>query len=73
MTERTAGGAGRGPTYAAAPGGQSYAPARAFSRPQEAVSFARRAAKAFRVGYAVWGRSGGRVHFLRAFPAPARA
>jgi hypothetical protein len=58
--------------YIATPAFRCYAPAKGFSRPQDALQYARKAAETFRVAYAVWEVSTGRLRCLERIPAGTR-
>jgi hypothetical protein len=60
-------------TFYACPRLRCYAPARAFLTRDEAEAYARQAAEQYRIGYAVWQRSQGRLAILKLFdPAPSK-
>ena len=58
------------PTYRSAPTMLCYAPARTFLDAAAALSHARTAAAAFRVGYQVWEVLAGRPRRLASFAPP---
>jgi hypothetical protein len=58
--------------YLATPAFRCHAPAKGFRDAQDALQYARRAADAFRVGYAVWDVSQGRLRCLERIPAGTR-
>jgi hypothetical protein len=60
--------------YFATPAHRCLAPGRAFQRPQDALRYAREAADAYRVAFAVWRVLGGRLTMLeRVSPGQVRA
>ena len=62
------------PTYRVAPTMTCSAPSKIFSRPLEALQYARYAADAFRVGYCVFEAHKGRLRHVQTFrPAKVRA
>ncbi len=58
--------------YHAVPACRCRCPAKVFQNARDALDYARRAANALRVGYAVWRVHGGRVRLVRQFRAPRR-
>jgi hypothetical protein len=61
-----------GEHYRAAPDFKCHAPSRAFRRLLEALQYARDAADAFGVGYAVWHVAGGRLWLVHRYRAGQR-
>jgi hypothetical protein len=57
--------------YHAVPAVRCACPAKTFRKVKQALAYARKAANAFQVAYAVWRVQGGRIRLLKRFPPGA--